>query len=757
MSKNPGVAVAEIALPMKKRRGRPPGQKMRTAIENLRLHHFSFLRMCLEGLSVRQAWERYLAFEGGPDDARHFEARRRELESLVRAAADSRGMSSDAALAFGADEAPTDGEADRPPLPSLDDWIQLQCEEQGIDSDFYSYGEWLNQYKEAFAVDGSPTKVSATSPTVAKSISGRVAALNKLAAALASPPALANSLTSWLSPDLARQLLRAEVDGRPLPIVTIGNLIAFCNLYHHRWWTRVPRLGEVRAKRLVAWLQPLAEALGHPLKDAVMRPFQEIQLSRQRQLSVVDEGQVFAIVPLERLAVPPELDGRIGTFRSPGPNTLGANDDLAAILKWLNEHRDSPRTFETYRGISERFYLWTVHVKRKPMSSLVAEDFKEYRAFLAAPPTEWIQHRRVTRDSSDWRPFRGPLAPSVQALNLTVVKGMLQSLMTAGYLTANAASIVVGKMKLPKLSIDASRTFDQGQWAFVMKCWEELYEEAGPNANGGNPILAPSPALPDSKPALARRLRRTRLLLELGSTTGLRLIEFASTRRASLRQVTVDGDEVWMLRVHGKGSKDREVLIFDDVKALIDQHHKDMVAAGVTPGPMNKVVIAADGGSARFRRTLLRRRPSDPVSPSDPSPPLSGADEEMAPIVGALQLPPPRWQLDKNGVRTLNRADRATTDAWGAIDPTALYQSLKRFFAHCAMRARELGEGDAAFRLASTHWLRHFFATAAASDGVDVIVLQKAMGHASVATTSSTYIHPERTSMVRELKRLKRR
>ena len=62
-------------------------------------------------------------------------------------------------------------------------------------------------------------------------------------------------------------------------------------------------------------------------------------------------------MPLDRLAVPSELDGRAGVFRTGRPNTFGVDTDLAALFAWLRRHQDSPRTAVSYGRIVERFYL----------------------------------------------------------------------------------------------------------------------------------------------------------------------------------------------------------------------------------------------------------------------------------------------------------------------------------------------------------------------------------------------------------------
>ncbi|MFX8063443.1 integrase, partial [Acinetobacter baumannii] len=85
------------------------------------------------------------------------------------------------------------------------------------------------------------------------------------------------------------------------------------------------------------------------------------------------------------LAVPAELDGRVGTFRSKEPNTLGVATDLDAIYAWLQRRADKPATIQQYGRLLERFYLWCLWVKKKCLGDLVESDFHDYKAFLRAP------------------------------------------------------------------------------------------------------------------------------------------------------------------------------------------------------------------------------------------------------------------------------------------------------------------------------------------------------------------------------------
>ncbi|WP_112191199.1 site-specific integrase [Methylibium petroleiphilum] len=762
---------------------------MRIAADQLRHHHFSFVREIIElpDQPLKKPWERYLAFEGGPSDERHYAARLRELVKLMRFAATERGLAAraDVALAGVIPPSPPPSPALPKPsaaapvrtIPDLDEWVGQRCEALGIDVDFQTQAEWLAEYEEEFGLNAPPVPMPATalpSPSPAPASSGRapspalpkrqdrLAALNELAHALAKPPALSDPLSAWLSEDLARRLAGTEVDGRRLPLLTLDNLITFVNLYHYRWWEHVPRLGQERGDRLTAWLAPLSDALGRPLKEVARRPQHEIRLARERALR---GSKRYGMVPLDQLAVPPDLSGRDGTFRLPGVNVWGVDTDLDAIFNWMARYATSPRTSASYGSIVERFYLWAVLVKRKPMSSLTEGDMRDYRDFITRPPADWVQERFVMRGGPDWRPFRGPLSPASRKRNFIVISMMLSAMVEkAGYLKGNAAEGVLRSLTVRGPAINIDRTFTDAQWAYVMRRWDEEYASCGPrHADDEEQPFCPDDGHPDQEFTRAALLRRTRLVLELGATTGLRLSEFPTTRLKSIARQVVDGEEVWLMTVLGKGNKLREVLLFDDVREMVEQHHRDMDMMGTAFDPSN----------TRKLRTLHEddALSSEPVAPpaAEPDPSallLPGApraaddpDWTLRPLIGALRKAGRRWKLDANGVKVIDEESPRNADRYGSIDPSGLYKSLKRFFELCKKDAAEHGlptEDAKAFASASTHWMRHFFANTALADGVAAEAVKDAMGHKSLNTTS-IYLRTERRRMVEQLGKLKRR
>ena len=780
---NPSDASAERGT-AQRNPGRPAGATTAVTATGATIgrHHFGLLRALAEGLPAGPSWNRYLGFCGLPFDPRLHDTR---VERLCRQVADharrmgpreaelarialhrprllgdtqSRGLSEPTAP-HGAPDLDASGRPAPPPpdtlpssdgMPSLMQWVDeqiaaLRLSNPDFEPDFYSEQEWRELYEEEFGVDSErkaplavpatridaeddpveddpPARPSATpqAPATLQAPQARapsrqeqIDALNELDVRIVASPRMVDACTVWLTESVCRRLAQVGV-------LTLADLAAYVNLHGQRWFRHVDGVGATLARRLLLWLEPLAAASEVPLHRRALLPQALARLARTAALERIepDSTRSFGIVPLERLMVPPHLDGRTGQFRTQGPNVLDARTDLQAVLGWLARYRESPRTFQSYQRAVECFYLFCVIHLGKPLSSVAEADLMAYRDFLRAPQAHWVQVGRAERDSIDWRPLKGPLSPSSQRHAFTVLASMFQGLMEAGYLRANPARGVVPKMKLPPSRIDTRRSFTEAQWSLLMRTVRSLPDGPG--------------------------LRRSILVLELASTTGLRLIELVTARTRDLRQEWIEGQLVWMLEVQGKGNRRRRVMIFDDVKALIDRHHEDMRAAGTDFDPQ-----------AQHIRTLLERADAQSLD-------ASSADESgMRPLVGALRAPPARWRLDEQGMPVLAHDAATLADRFGALDPTALYQSLKRLFRRAAELARLRGDlvdqADAqALQRASTHWLRHFFANTLAADNVLPAAMQKLLGHADLKTTS-IYINAEERLMVRELSKVRRR
>ena len=681
------------------------------------MQHFAFLRAWVQGLDLKAAWDRYLAFAESTSDRRHVE--RRRIELLAQVLHDGHQINltlpesariTDALRLLGRD-APTPATS---ALPSLEDFAQAE----GFDPDQFSEAELLAEYQAFYglngpgAVDDGPVgngPAIATADTADPDVRARLRALNHLENLLARQPWADDRIDLWFAPATLPRL-------KAVGAGTLGALLAHIDVHGHGWFKRVRGLGATRAAAVVAWLAPLALAWGQPLRDSALAPPQRLRALHSATLRGLVMAPRFAVVPLAQLAVPPALAGGAaapGLFASRMANSLGATDDLGAVRAWLQSYEESPATHRAYSKEAERFTLWCLHVRRKPLSSVDAVDCQAYRGFLAQVPEAWIQRAALPRDDPSWRPFRGPLKPSSQRYALVVVQTLFDRLRDANYLLANPMVSVRKKAQLPEPAMDIGRSFDEAEWAFVMGQLDR--EEADSLARGDR---ASAPARDDKLPAApaGAEQRRLRLVLELLCSTGLRLAELVTTTTASVESVRIDGEvgdlaNARVITVVGKGRKLRQVPLGDDLLELIDRHHQDAAAVGALPQP--------------------------------------------APIVCTLRRGVGRWADAESGSGVVLQP--AALSAHRALGANGLYRALKRFFQRIGDRARAV-DGLSAGRIqaASTHWLRHTFGRQGAAAGVPVEVLQQAFGHASLNTTTN-YLTTERSRMIRELRNARAR
>jgi site-specific recombinase XerD len=185
--------------------------------------------------------------------------------------------------------------------------------------------------------------------------------------------------------------------------------------------------------------------------------------------------------------------------------------------------------------------------------------------------------------------------------------------------------------------------------------------------------------------------------------TGLRLSEVVAATVDDLQWVEYPADasddepmQGWLLRVIGKGQKEREVPLPVEVVGELTRY---LVSRGLEADPQD---VANQG-------TFVLGKASDAA--------------ERAPALRTGQAHDPRQ----------------------GIAATTFYDQTKRFFEDCAQVLRGQGDakGAARFEKASTHWMRHSHASHAIASGMPIEIAQQNLGHASLATTT-VYVTTEK-------------
>ena len=663
-----------------------------SAARQRKLHvgHFAFMRSVVQGLDPRESWERYFRVEGEATDARTVRATIAWIRDEFAAVAKRQDRYGTARLVR------IDASRIADPSPDLPS-LEAFAEAHGLEHE--------RQADQVVAFEAEYGPATQRLRRRSRLIARQLEALRWLEGLVAQSPKAGDSVAAWLNPTLASHLEAAD-------IFTLAQLVERINGMGRRWYAGIKAMGQGKALRIVEWLQEVANAHHDSIELQLGR---HVAVARSKlyahELNAV-VAPATAIRPLEKFIVPAELDGSRGLYRRPQAQCLlKASNDYQAILAWLrSKHGLTPdqkahlaarrrqrhiggggsveqgldwlqalsNTQRAYRKEAERFLLWAITQKGKALSSMSNEDCTLYRDFLADPQprSRWCGDRGRERWSPLWRPFEGPLSASAQRHAVTILKNLYGFLVDQNYLMGNPWSAVgVPRTSGPK--VNAGRSFSLAQWAFIEG---QLTMLQATSAN-----------------------QRLIFGLHLLYATGLRLSEVVAATVDDLQWVEYPADasddqpvEGWLLRVIGKGQKEREVPVPADVVGELARY---LASRGLDADPEDM------GNQGAF----LLGKASDAA--------------ERAPSLNTGQLHDPRE----------------------GIAATTFYDQIKAFFADCAGVLQGQGDGKGAerFAKASTHWMRHSHASHAIAGGMPIEIAQQNLGHASLATTT-VYVTTEK-------------
>ena len=670
----------------------------------LHVGHFAFMRAVVQGIDMRSSWDRYLRIEGEATDQRLVRSTIAWIRDEFAAAAKREDRHGTARLVRIDVAKIADPSLE---LPSL----EVFAERRGLED--------FSQSEQIAAYEAEHGKATARQKRRAKLIARQLDALRWLEGLIAQAPRAGDAVAAWLNPALASHLEAAD-------LFTLAQLVERVNGIGRRWYAGIKAMGEGKALRIVEWLREHEASVGLCVGAHVAQPRSKLYA---HELNAV-VAPATEIRPLEKFIVPADLDGSCGAYRRPQAQCLlKATNDYQAIFAWLrskhgltvdqkaklNARRRGNRiaggdtgveqgldwlqalsnTQRAYRKEAERFLLWAIVHKGKALSSMTNEDCTEFRDFLADPQprNRWCGDRGRERWSPLWRPFEGPLSASAQRQAITILKNLYGFLVDQNYLMGNPWSAVgVPRSAGPK--VNAGRSLTLAQWQFVRRQLEML------PTTSANTRLA--------------------FGLHLLYATGLRLSEVVAATVDDLQWVEYPGDsmddqplEGWMLRVIGKGQKEREVPVPTD---LVGQLAKYLASRGLDPNPQD---IGNQGAH------LLGK--------------ASDAAERAPGLKGRL--------------RTGERLDPRE-----GIAATTFYDQTKAFFTDCADVLQGQGDAKGAQQLAkaSTHWMRHSHASHAIAGGMPIEIAQQNLGHASLATTT-IYVTTESKRRMKAVERFWKR
>ena len=434
------------------------------------------------------------------------------------------------------------------------------------------------------------------------------AAVDALLATPRPTPQLTDSVESWFSRRTAAALQRSKI--RTLAELTLRVP------RRKMWWRGVEGLGAVGARKVEEFFA------AHPA------------LTEQAR-ALVPVPQTSEVAPWESIRLPRDLDGSAGAYRGPlNTCALSARNDHEAVTAWIERH-ESPATQRAYRKEAERLILWAIIERKKPLSSLSAEDGTAYRAFLRRPTPHlrWVGPSRP-RLSSEWKPFAGALSSRSVAYSLTVLNSLFRWLVEQRYLLVNPFSGL--KVRGGKAgTLDPARSFTEGEWALIRTVADGLEWSYGWGKDAAE---------------------RVRFLVDFSYSTGLRAGEFV---RAKLGDIRDEETGAHWLELTGKGAKRGRVVLPPMARAALDRYVMQR-GLPVTPTkwiPSTPIVgrVHSDGDASisttrlwavckRFFRTV-----AEVLRESNPA------------LAAKLHAATPHWMRHTHATHSLQRGVELTT------------------------------------------------------------------------------------------------
>lgn len=495
----------------------------------------------------------------------------------------------------------------------------------------------------------------------------------------ATAPRRGDPVSMWFQARVARPLKHEGAH-------TVADLVDLINRRGNVWWRPIPRIGEGKAATIIAWLQKHAATVGH-LEPSALLPAADSACTD----IVVLSPDAPVLVPFERIGLPEALSGAHGINRSSLFCLIYARNDREAIEAYLYKYRGQDKTQRAYRKELERYLLWCVLERRRPMSSTLLEDCEAYKDFIQAPPEHWVGPR-AARFTPKWRPFVGAPSPTSQRYAIQTIRTFFRWLVELRYLGGNPwAAISDPDYDKPEIPIQIRKALPSSLWDKLIEALDVLCAESDDRLCARYRLRGAAASI-----SMSSQFRLARAALLLLGDVGLRREEAARASRKDL-QPAKETPDVWQLEILGKRRK--------------------------------------------WRTTFLSARAVDALAAHwvDRGLDFSFGMQDV-PLLGPLVVPETPAALDK-----------LSQQPGHGFTPDGIYKMvtavLKRISRDDTLALDE--NERAILRKKAPHAFRHtFFSTAVQSVPLDV--LRSAGGHANIQTTS-IYIQAENERAAKEL------
>jgi site-specific recombinase XerD len=328
------------------------------------------------------------------------------------------------------------------------------------------------------------------------------ALIKRMESLAAETPSAADLVSGWFDDLTAQKIISAGM-------LNLGDLNRRISA-GGKWYSSLPGIGVGKARRIASHV-------------ATLLPREIVPTKPVFALSATDSlfGPASSVVTPYSTQL--ESNGRL----------LDANSDQEAVDAWIAARAGSDATRKSYAREANRLLLWLQYERMgKRLKNMQINDCRDYMAFLQCTPQRWISRDRAAPHQPGWAPFRGQLSHKSQRQAIVIIASLFTWLASAQYLNANPWVLVntdTGDDKQDRL-LD-SKALSEVAFAEVLSFIE---------------VQPPSPSR-----------SRIRFILRFVEAVGLRSAELLNATLGDLRLEP----EGWMMEVHGKGSKNRVVMV----------------------------------------------------------------------------------------------------------------------------------------------------------------------------------------------------
>jgi len=322
--------------------------------------------------------------------------------------------------------------------------------------------------------------------------------IRQLEGAVAETPKAADMVDGWFEESIAKRMISADI----LNLGELAKVVARGG----RWYRAMPGIGKTKAQRIEHHLWTLLDRASVPQDRVFALP------APSAQLQVIDRQEALPV--------------QAGLIR--------VQTDNEAVDLWIRARAGSEATARTYKREGLRLLLWLQQERAGTrLVDVSAEDCLAYMTFLQHIPDRWISRRKAAPGTPGWAPFRGQLTKSSYKQAVTIVSQLFGWLLSAQYIKADPWQLVNKKTGDDReVSMLDTKSISKGTMAELLR------------------------VIDADLPSQSRY--RIQFLLRFVPATGIRSTELLNARLGDFR---LSEDGAWTLQVHGKGAKNRLVII----------------------------------------------------------------------------------------------------------------------------------------------------------------------------------------------------